>query len=326
MNATDLHSRAIVIDGLNVSKWSKEVFLEMNKSGITAANCTCSVWENFYETINNISKWKKWFAEYDDLILQVFTTKDIKRAKQEKKTGVILGFQNTYAFDNKLGNIRLFKDLGVGIAQMTYNTQNSVGSGCYESKDGGLSDFGHEVVAEMNQAGIMCDLSHVGPQTSKDVILASQKPVCYSHCLPTGLKEHPRNKSDEQLTFIADHGGFIGVTMFSPFLKKGNSSTVDDYIEAIDYVVNLVGDDCVGIGTDFTQGYGPSFFEWITLDKGNGRKLTELGKIINPEGIRQIGDFPNLTDAMNRAGWPDKKICKILGENWTRILNEVWGV
>jgi len=325
MNATNLHHNIIVIDGLNVSKWSKEIFLEMNKGGIAAANCTCSVWENFNETINNISKWKRWFKKYDDLIIQVFTTKDINRAKQKGKTGIILGFQNTYAFDNKLGYIQLFKDLGVGIAQMTYNTQNAVGAGCYESKDGGLSDFGHEVVAEMNRAGIMCDLSHVGPKTSKDVILASQKPVCYSHCLPAGLKKHPRNKTDEQLKFIANHGGFIGVTMFSPFLKKGNASTVDDYIEAIDYVINLVGEDCVGIGTDFTQGYGPSFYEWITLDKGNGRKLTELGDIINPKGIRKISDFPNLTAAMIRAGWSENKLCKILGKNWVRVLKEVWG-
>jgi membrane dipeptidase len=213
----------------------------------------------------------------DDILLQVKTVADIHKAKEMGKTGIILGFQNVSAFEDRLGYIQLFKELGVGIAQMAYNTYNLVGAGCYESKDGGLTDFGYEVVAEMNRVGIMCDLSHVGPQTSEDVIKFSKKPVCYSHCLPAGLKEHPRDKSDEQLKFIADHGGFIGVTMFSPFLEKGTDATDDDYVAAIDYVINIVGEDRVGIGTDFTQDYGQDFFDWITHDKGTARKLIWSG-------------------------------------------------
>ena len=245
--------------------------------------------------------------------------------KKEGKTGIILGFQNVSAFEDRLGYIQLFKELGIGIVQLAYNTQNLVGAGCYESKDDGLTDFGYEVVSEMNRVGIMCDLSHVGPQTSKDVIKFSKKPVCYSHCLPSGLKEHPRNKSDEQLKFIADNGGFIGVTMFSPFLAKGPDATVDDFVEAINYVINLVGEDCVGIGTDFTQGYGQEFFDWITHDKGTARKLIDFGRVQNPAGIRTIAEFPNLTRTMEKAGWSEKKICKIMGTNWVRILREVWG-
>jgi membrane dipeptidase len=297
----------------------------MQKGGVTAANCTCCVWENFRQTMDNIVRWKCWFNQNEDLLLQVFSTKDIQRAKAESKTGIILGFQNVSAFEDRIDYVNLFKELGVGIVQMAYNTQNLVGTGCYESKDGGLSDFGREVVAEMNRVGIMCDLSHVGPNTSRDVIEVSSRPVCYSHCLPAGLKEHPRNKSDEELKFIADQGGFVGVTMFSPFLKKGPNSTVDDYVGAIDYVVNLVGENCVGIGTDFTQNHNQAFFEWITHDKGTARKLTEFGEIKNPEGIRTISEMPNLTAAMQRAAWPEAKIRKVMGENWVKVLKEVWG-
>ena len=325
MNAQNLHNQLIVVDGLNVSNWSREIFEDMHKGGVTAANCTCCVWENFRQTMDNIARWKHWFTQNSDLLLQVFSTLDIHRAKSEHKTGIILGFQNVSAFEDRIDYITLFKELGIGIVQMAYNTQNFVGTGCYESKDRGLSDFGQEVVAEMNRVGIMCDLSHVGPNTSRDVIEVSSKPVCYSHCLPAGLKEHPRNKSDAELKFIADRGGFIGVTMFSPFLKKGPDSTVDDYVEAIDYVINLVGEDCVGIGTDFTQNHDQAFFEWITHDKGVARKLTEFGEIKNPEGIGRISEMPNLTTAMQRAGWPEAKIRKVMGENWVRVLKAVWG-
>ncbi|CAE6784773.1 hypothetical protein R69746_04459 [Paraburkholderia aspalathi] len=178
----------------------------------------------------------------------------------------------------------------------------------------------------MNRVGIMVDLSHVGGKTSSEAIAASNKPVCYSHCCPSGLKEHPRNKSDEQLKEIADAGGFVGVTMFAPFLKRGPDATVEDYIEAIEYVVNLIGEDQVGIGTDFTQGYSTEFFDWITHDKGRYRQLTNFGKVVNPEGIRTIGEFPNLTAAMERAGWSETRIKKIMGENWVRVFGEVWKV
>ena len=113
--------------------------------------------------------------------------------------------------------------------------------------------------------------------------------------------------------------------MFAPFLKRGIDATVDDYIEAIDYVVNLVGEDAVGIGTDFTQGYSTEFFDMLTHDKGRYRRLTNFGKVINPEGIRTIGEFPNLTTAMERAGWKASRIRKIMGENWVRVFKDVWG-
>jgi len=319
-----LHEDLFLVDGLIVANFSRAIFEDMRRGGVTAANCTCSVWEGFRETMNNIATWKKNFNDNSDLLLEVRTTDDIYRAKQERKTGIILGFQNAAAFDENLGYIEIFKQLGVGIVQLTYNTQNLIGTGCYES-DGGLSGYGQDVIAEMNRVGILVDLSHVGPKTSEDAIKTSKFPVAYTHCLPAGLKDHPRNKTDQQLKFIVDEGGFVGVTMFPPFMRRGIDSTVSDYVGAIDYVVDLVGEDAVGIGTDFTQGHEVQFFDWITRDKGYGRKLTEFGDIINPEGIRTIGDFPNLTATMESAGWPESKIRKVMGENWIGVLEKVWG-
>jgi membrane dipeptidase len=282
-----------------------------------------SVWDDFQETVDNIAEMKRLIRANSDLLTLVRSTADIETAKRDGKTGIILGFQNAHAFEDNLGYIEAFKDMGVGVVQLCYNTQNLIGTGCYE-RDGGLSDYGREVVAEMNRVGIMIDLSHVGAKTSEEAILESKKPVCYSHCLPAGLKQHPRNKTNVQLKFIADHGGFVGVTMFPPFLKRGIEATVDDYVEAIDYVINLIGEDAVGIGTDFTQGYGKDFFDVITHDKGRHRRLTEFGTVLNPEGIRTIDEFPNLTAAMERAGWNEDRISKVMGGNWLRVFKDVW--
>lgn len=320
---TSLHEQSIIIDGLNISKFDRSVFEDMRKGGVTAVNCTVSVWDSFQKTVDNIVLMKDMIRQYNDLLMLVRSTDDIAVAKAENKTGIILGFQNAHAFEDNLGYIEVFKNLGVQVVQICYNTQNLVGTGCYE-KDGGLSGFGREVIAEMNRVGILVDLSHVGANTSSDVIKVSKKPVCYSHCCPSALKDHPRNKTDEQLREIVEAGGFVGVTMFSPFLKNGPESTIDDYLEAIDHVVSVIGEDKVGIGTDFTQGFGTEFFDHITHDKGRYRQLTQFGKVVNPEGIRTIGDFPNLTAAMQKSGWPETRIKKIMGENWIKVFDQVW--
>jgi membrane dipeptidase len=325
MSDKHLHEDAMIIDGLVISNWSRDIFLDMRKGGLTAANCTCSVWEGIRGSLDNIAAWKRMFAANDDLILQVRTTEDIRRAKAEGKTGIILGWQNTSGIEDRVEYLALFKELGVHVMQLTYNTQNFVGSGCYESVDKCLSDFGRDVIDEMNRLGILVDLSHVGAMTSEDAIRHSKKPVAYTHCAPAGLKAHQRNKSDAQLKFIADKGGFIGVTMFPAFLRRGMESTVEDYVEAMEYVINLVGEECVGFGTDFTQDQDQAFFDWLVHDKGDGRELIAFGEIINPLGMRTIGEYPNLTAAMQARGWSDSRIRKVMGENWLRVLKDVWG-
>lgn len=120
----DLHKDLIVIDGLIISKWNREVFEDMRKGGITAANCTCSIWEGINESLINLAKWKSWFKEYSDLIIQVNEIEDILYAKKTGRVGIILGWQNTSGFENHIELIPLFKELGIKVMQLTYNTQN----------------------------------------------------------------------------------------------------------------------------------------------------------------------------------------------------------
>jgi membrane dipeptidase len=328
MAAQDLHTDAIIIDGLEICNWSRDVFLDMRRGGLTAVNCTCSVWEGISGSLDKIAQWKRWFRENDDLILPVHTTADIRRAKKEGKTGIYLGWQNSWGIEDRLDYLKIFKDLGLGVIQLTYNTRNLVGTGCWESTDAGLSDFGREAVEEMNRVGIMVDLSHVGAMTSRDAILHSKKPVAYTHCAPAGLFEHPRNKTDEQIRFIAEHGGFVGFATYPPFMAQQGDATVEDCVATLDYMINLAGEDQVGIGTDFTQGQDAAFFDYLALDKGYARRVVPKrpgGVVVMPAGLRRIGDFPNLTATMQKRGWPETRIRKVMGENWLRMLKEVWG-
>jgi membrane dipeptidase len=180
----------------------------------------------------------------------------------------------------------------------------------------------------MNHVGILVDLSHVGAKTSRDAILHSKKPVAYTHCAPAGLFEHPRNKTDEQLRFIADKGGFVGFASYPPFMAQQDKATVEDCVTTLEYLINLAGEDSVGMGTDFTQDQDEAFFDYLSLDKGYARRLVPKkpgGVVVMPEGLRTIGDFPNLTATMEKRGWPETRIRKVMGENWLRFLEEVWG-
>ncbi|GAA5235499.1 peptidase M19 [Verticiella sediminum] len=314
----------IVVDSLLICNFERTILEAMHQAGITVANCTCSVWENFTETMENVARWKRVFRENADIVLHVRSVDDIHRAKREKKLGIILGWQNTSGIDDNLDFIELYAELGIRVIQLTYNTQNLVGSGCYESQDSGLTDFGRDVVGELNRQGILIDLSHVAERGANQACEWSTKPVAYTHCCPASLKAHPRNKSDAALKKVADRGGYIGCTIFPPFLPKGTASTIDDFVDVIDYMINLVGEEHVGIGTDMSQGQPWSFQEWVMHDKGNGRRLTTFGELVFPKGIERIEDFPNLMPAMQRKGWTHGRIERVLGQNWLRLLNDVW--
>ncbi|MBH69031.1 MAG: peptidase M19 [Rhodospirillaceae bacterium] len=316
---------AVMIDGLVISKFSEEIFEDMRSGGITAANCTCSVWHNFSETMANVAKWKSWFKQYDDIILQVYNSEDILSAKSQKKVGIILGWQNTSGIEDDINNLVLFRELGVRIMQLTYNSQNLVGSGCWETNDGGLTDFGHNVVDEMNTLGILIDLSHVGAKTSSDAIKHSKRPVAYTHCCPM-LKQHARNKTDDQLKEIANAGGFVGFASYTPFLPKGEESTLIDCVSAMDYLINIVGEENAGIGTDWVQGQDIDFFNYLSSDKGKGRPTSTPHKKVPsmPVGLETLRDFGNFIPTMERAGWKETKIRKVLGENWLKFLDHVW--
>jgi len=322
---TKNNSSNISIDGLVIAKFSRSVFKEMQKGKITAANCTCSVWENFNQTIENLIIWNDHFESNSDIIYPVKTYKDIDKAKSQGKVGIILGWQNTSAIENDLRKLKIFYDLGIRIAQLTYNTQNLVGSGCWETYDGGLSDFGKEVVLEMNKLGMVIDLSHVGPKTSSDTIQLSKSPVTYTHCCPA-LKKHPRNKTDNQLKEIANKGGMIGFASYTPFLPKGSDSNIDDCISAMDYLINIVGEDQVGIGTDWVQDQDISFFQYLQKDKGIGRYVTTPYKEVPPMpvGMSKLSQFQNFVPAMERAGWSASKIEKVLGVNWFLFFKKIW--
>jgi membrane dipeptidase len=327
-DASELHARSIVIDGLQCGDFNRELVEEALRGGVTAINHAAVLWENFRGGIDMVSYWNKLYDANADILMPVRTTDDILAAKQGGKLGIIMGWQNTSPLEDRLDYVAVFKMLGVGIMQLTYNTQNFAGAGYLEDKDSGLTGFGKEMVSEMNRVGVLCDLSHVGEVTAAETIEYSSAPCAITHCLPKALKDVPRNKSDELYKLCADKGGIIGVSLFAPGLAAGNDATVADVIDAMAHTIDVVGEDHVAIGTDFSLNRprpGP-WQIWANKDKGTARVLTEFATVTisKPLGIRRIDEFPNMTAEMIERGWSEERITKILGGNWMRLLGQVW--
>jgi membrane dipeptidase len=325
ISAAQVHAEAIVIDGLQISRFDRRVFEGLRAGQLTAINATVAVLEDFRQTIATIARWHRLFDENEDIIVSIRSAEDIRRAKEMGKVGIVFGTQNTSPIEDDLELLSILKALGVRVMQLTYMERNYVGDGCLERTDCGLSGFGLEVIDEMNRLGILIDLSHVGVRTTMEAIEASEKPVAFTHANPRALHDHPRNKSDKAIKALAAKGGVIGANIFPPFLAAGAQATVDDVVDVIDYLVDLVGIDHVGIGTDFTEGQPREVFDyWLTGKSGKGPGMALDYPIVNPEGIRRAADFPNLTAALVRRGYGPAAVKKIIGGNWLRLFEEVW--
>ena len=332
-DARKIYDEAIVIDGLSISNWESDaVFRRLRAGNITAINATVATWENFVQTMAHLSAWMRRFRERDD-ILQVKETADIYAAKEQGKTGIILSFQNASPIENELDRLGLFLALGVRVIQLTYHETNLLGSGCWERTDGGLSNFGVDAVREMNRLGIVIDLSHVGPKTTMDAIEMSEQPVAITHANARSFCNHPRNKEEDALKLLAEKGGVVGATSYAHFLPKGFDSTVENFVDAIDDMVERVGIDHVAIGTDSTHDQPLEFWHYIGSQQGTkfpstfadgSVPYTELS--FQPKGIDSPAEFPNLAEALVNRGYSAEDVTKLLGGNWMNLFERVWNV
>lgn len=314
--ALELHKKSIIIDSLNASLMDEEYFEKMNKGGVTAWNYTVAMDQNISETIKIIAQTysKIRASKYVTLIEN---TEDIIRTKREGKTGVIFGFQNVPPLEGNLDLLSVYYKLGVRIIQLSYHFKTICGDGCKEPSNSGLSLFGEELIKAMNKQGMVVDLAHVGDKTELDAIEVSKYPCIASHSNPYSLMPAPQNKKDNMIKALAKKGGVIGITGF-PRLVEPNP-TLDMILNYIDYVVQLVGIDYVGIGTDFAEGWAEDPTRRKLLIKIDGRIYDW------PEGIETITKLPNITRGLISRGYSDSDIEKILGGNYMRVLKEVIG-
>ncbi|MGQ4833724.1 MAG: dipeptidase [Candidatus Asgardarchaeia archaeon] len=316
-HAINLFKESIVIDGLNASIMYRGYFEKMNRSGVTAVNYTVAMNQDISETIKRFSYLHSQIKKSNDLVMLATTAEDVLRAKQERKTAIFFGFQNIAPLEGSLDMLDIYYLLGLRILQLTYHFQNIAGCGGAERHDSGLTKFGIALVEKMNKMHMLIDLAHVGPKTSLETIELSKDPVIFSHSNARALVDEYQNHYDEELKALAEKGGVIGITAFPRMLGKDNC-TIEDMLKHIQYVVDLIGVDHVGIGSDFAEGWAESLERRIRL-------LEIDGKIYSwPKGFEDVTKFVNIAKGLVAYGFSDSEIKKILGENFLRVFKQVF--
>jgi microsomal dipeptidase-like Zn-dependent dipeptidase len=319
--------RRIYVDALQCSNWDRALLEQWQAGGLGCVHVTTSIWDGARETLRTIARWKRRFRDDSDIIAQARTVDDIHTIAASGRTAVILGFQNTSPFEDDLGMVEIFHDLGVRVAQLTYNIANYVGSSCYEPVDGGLTRFGKNVIREMNRIGMIVDLSHTGPITSMQAITASERPVMASHANAAAVWRHPRNLSDELLRALADRGGIIGCAPY-PHLTGGDEVTGRQWAEGVAHCVEVMGIDHVAIGTDSSHHFSDDDLRFIregywTHEPNFGAGSPDKpGWLPWPAFFRTPADFANFDTVLSEVGFDDAERAKIMGGNLMRFYGE----
>ena len=326
--------RVLIVDGAEHHVWNREVFEMLRAGDISAVTVTCAIWENAREALEDLGHWNRRFEEQSDLILKANTVEDIRSAHEQKKTAIILGFQNTSPIEDNIDFVGIFAALGVRVMQLTYNNQNLVGSGCYEPHDGGLTTFGRDLIKEMNQHGVLVDMSHTGERTSMDTIEVSSKPVAITHANPKFIKNTQRNKSDDMLRALADSAGVLGLAVYPHLFAY--DATVEQFCEMVARTVDLMGIEHVGIGSDHHLGFSadekkfwvqgrfsrsvPSFMtsQGFLSSDWDGEDVEWASWIETPAGM------PNIVRGLKEHGFSPQEVEAIMGGNWLRLFEETF--
>jgi membrane dipeptidase len=238
----------------------------------------------------------------DDISL-VTNYNQIEEVNSAGKIAAILSIEGGEALEGDLGVLRILYKLGVRLLTLTWNQRNRIADGIGESRTGsGLTEFGLNVIDEMNDLGMIIDVSHLSETGFWDVVKRSKTPIVASHSNCYTLCPHPRNLKDDQIKALADKEGVIGITFVPNFLtQEKRKTTVKDVVKHIDYLVEKVGVDYIGLGSDFD---------------GTG----DL-----PLGLEGVDKIPNLTEELIDRGYKEKEIEKILGGNFLRAFKDIVG-
>ena len=343
----DWYDRAIIIDALGgvADPYSPEEQLrlsdrawnEMVATGVTLLRDTVMPVGNF---VDGWGEYQKDLALKHNILLAnpdrltlVRSAADVLKAKREKKFAVVLGTQDSSMVGPELDRLAQLKKDGVMSVQLTYNNRNLAGDGALEPANAGLSKLGRATIERIEAEKLLLDLSHGGARTMAEAAAHAKRPLVISHTAARALFDHPRNTADETIKAVADKGGVVGV-YFMPFLTADMHPKGEDLLRHVDHIANVAGEDHVGIGTD--NGVLP-----ITLDAESKRRMDEYQAQRIKQGIAAPGEavgvytwvedynsvdrYRRFARDLEKRGWSQARLEKLMGGNFLRVYKEAWG-
>jgi membrane dipeptidase len=271
--------------------------------------------DSFENVIQVLARFRSYIASHSDDYVLALTVNDILTAKKSNRLAIAFDLEGSDPLLGNLNMVSFYYDLGVRQMLLAYNKDNPASGGCMEGNIG-LTEFGRDVIKEMNRVGMVVDVSHMGYQATMEAFQTSTRPVIFSHSNPKGLREHARNISDEQILACAKTGGVIGINGIGDFLGGMESELI---LQNIEYVLNLAGPEHVGLGLDYVIDKQ----ELIDYIEGHPDvfppdKFHDYLAMVEPE------QFPEFTELLYQKGYSEQVIGGILGGNFLRVAKEVW--
>ena len=310
------------IDNLQYCNWTRDVFQINREAGLDAVHVTIVYHEDFNEFCNQIKKWDNLFKDNSDLVFQGKDFKDIEKANNEKKTAIFFGFQNCSPIEDDINLVEKVHELGCRFMQLTYNNQSLLATGCYEKIDSGVTNFGREVIKEMNRVGVVVDMSHSAEKSTFDAIDLSEKPIAITHANPSFWHPAKRNKSSELLKVLSESGGILGLSLYPHHLKNNTNCTIESFCEMVARTAEIMNIKNIGIGSDLCLNQPDKVVEWMrngTWSKkknyGEGTK-NKPGFPKQPEWFEDARGFINIEKGLRKIGFKETEIDGILGNNW----------
>jgi membrane dipeptidase len=333
-----VNAKRLVIDGLGEINLDYEPALidEIRASGmrgcvITLGNPALQTPSDAYADMG-----REWRAHEErlgtmpDRLMLATSAADLDAAAHRNVIALIYYLQNVALIGDDLEKLKDLQAQGIRIIQLTYNMRNLVGDGCLERQNSGLSTFGLDLVARMNEMGLLVDLSHCGEATTNEGIKASKRPVAITHAGCKAVFNHPRNKTDETLRMLAERGGVMGIFQINPYLGPKERNTLDDFLAHIDHAVKAAGIDHVGIGSDREHRRIPDTPEekQKLIDELSRLRPVNAASFRWPFFISELNHprrMETIADGLTRKGYKAAAIDKILGRNFYRLFKDTIG-
>ena len=316
----------MIIDGLQINDWSRDVIDEVRSGGVDIVHATVGVWEDLAGAMTRIGVFRHLCRHNSDAIRVVTNVEEMRGAVADDVLGAVLGFQNSTMLGDDPEMAQIFADVGVRVVQLTYNIANHLGASCWEPCDGGLTRAGHRMVAALNDAGVLIDLSHVGDKTSIDAVHASAQPIAVTHGNPQWFCDSPRNKPDDLLDAVADRGGVVGCTLY-PLFMGGADVSRGEFCAMIARLAEQIGAEHVAIGTDAVLGWHSGALGWMR--RGRWDRPADPGAVARfpqwPPWFQGPRDFGSLIEGLDGAGFLPAERDAVLGGNWLRLFGTVFG-
>jgi membrane dipeptidase len=318
--ARNIHTRALVWDTHACFRLDANADLSELKryhdSGVDFVSLNIGMDLNSFEnTMHVLARYRSYISAHPDQYVLALTVDNIRNAKESGKLAIAFDLEGSEPLLGNLNMISLYYHLGVRQMLLAYNKDNRASGGCMEGEIG-LTHFGRDVIREMNRVGMVVDLSHMGSRAALEACEVSTAPVIFSHSNPNGLRQHARNISDEQIKACAQTGGVVGINGIGDFLGGTSSELV---VQNIEYVLNLVGPEHVGIGLDYVVDK-QELIEYVENhpDIFPPDKIQDVLSFVEPE------QFPEFTELLYQKGYSEHVIQGILGGNLLRVAEQVW--